>query len=183
MCSHLPLTASHFYTGSRRPHPPVASWTSAWQVWASVERCGQVRTGVVRCGQLWSGVGSCGQLWAGVGKCEPVWQELKGVGMALVRSGCRMRSMTFFLPLVAQSYPFPQSPLTLSDLDTHWIPCVYPLSLIPQPCLQAAWSASTMEDDLLELSSRMVRLFIVRAARFNLYIAFRMWLVVARCEV
>ena len=37
-----------------------------------------------------------------------------------------------------------------------------------------------MEDDLLELSSRIVRQFIVRVGRFTLLLAFKLWLVVAR---
>ena len=49
--------------------------------------------------------------------------------------------------------------------------------------LMTAWQAdrdSTLEDDILELSSRMVRGFIVKAAKFTLLLAFKLWLTTAR---
>lgn len=43
-----------------------------------------------------------------------------------------------------------------------------------------AMDSSYLEDDILELSSRMVRGFIVKVARFALLLAFRLWLATAR---
>lgn len=44
----------------------------------------------------------------------------------------------------------------------------------------AAWSSSSMEDDLLELSAQVVRGFVTRVARYPMYLAFRLWLAAAR---
>jgi hypothetical protein len=48
--------------------------------------------------------------------------------------------------------------------------------------LGACWSASGLEEDLLELSSKMLRSYVVKASRFPLYLTFRMWAALARYE-